>query len=142
RTRTSMYRVISEVRAEQLMKQAQDYISNPSFDDRGREAEFLAPMPGLAAFEEQRATMRVPKDVPAELAPLYEVPLLNKEQEQHLFRQMNFLKHKVRKDVDRSRNPDGTVNPATVRIEDLEALERLPEQATAVLDLPLSCNMR
>ncbi|HEX4592016.1 MAG TPA: sigma-70 family RNA polymerase sigma factor [Gemmataceae bacterium] len=142
RTRASMYRVISEVRAEQLMKQAQDYIHNPSFDEKDKEVEILAPMPGLAEFEKQRSNMRVPKDVPPELAPLYEVPLLNKEQEQHLFRQMNFLKHKVRKVIDRFRNPDGTVNPAKVRIEDLEAIERLQEQATAVKDLLISCNMR
>ncbi len=142
RTRTSMYRVISEVRAEQLMKQAQDYIYNPSFDDRGQEADILGPMPGQAAFEEQRANMRVPKDVPPELAALYEVPLLNKEQEQHMFRQMNFLKHKLKKVVDRFRNADGTVNPAKVRIEDLEAVERLQEKVTAVKDLLISCNMR
>ena len=35
-----MYRVISEVRAEQLMKQAQDYIYNPSFDEQGKEAAY------------------------------------------------------------------------------------------------------
>ena len=57
------------------------------------------------------------------------MPLLNKEQEQHLFRQMNFLKHKLKKVVDRFRNPDGTVNAANVRIQDLEAIERLQEQA-------------
>jgi RNA polymerase sigma factor (sigma-70 family) len=142
RTRTSMYRVISEVRAEQLMKQAQDYIYNPCFDEKDKEAEMLGPMPALAEFEKQRANMRVPKDVPAELAPLYEVPLLNKEQEQHLFRQMNFLKHKVRKVVDRFRTAEGTVNPAKVRIEDLEAIERLQERATEVKDLLISCNMR
>jgi RNA polymerase sigma factor (sigma-70 family) len=142
RTRPSIYRVISEVRAEQLMKQAQDYIFNPSFDDKALEDEILAPMPGAADFEKQRSNMKVPKDVPPELAPLYEVPLLNKEQEQHLFRQMNFFKHRVRKVVDRFRNSDGTVNAAKVRIEDLEAIERLQEQSTAVKDLLISCNMR
>src|SRR5439155_16529076 len=64
RTRASMYRVISEVRAEQLMKQAQDYIYHPSFDDPGQEQEILAPMPDLAKFEEARANLRVPRDVP------------------------------------------------------------------------------
>jgi RNA polymerase primary sigma factor len=142
RTRTSMYRVISEVRAEQLLKQAQDYIYHPSFDDKGNEADYLAPMPGLAAFEEQRSHMRVPKDVPPELAPLYEVPLLTKDQEQHLFRQMNYLKHKLKLVCDRFRNPDGTVNAARVKIEDLEAVERLQEKVTAVKDLLISCNMR
>jgi RNA polymerase sigma factor (sigma-70 family) len=142
RTRTSMYRVISEVRAEQLMKQAQDYIYNPSFDNRGVEAEILAPMPGLAEFEKQRGNMKIPKDVPPEIAPLYQYPLLTKDQEQHLFRQMNYLKHKVRKVVDRFRNADGAVNPTKVRIEDLEAIEQLQEKATAVKDLLISCNMR
>lgn len=142
RTRTSMYRVISEVRAEQLMKQAQDYIYHPSFDERGKDAEYLGPMPGAGEFEQKRAGMKVPKDVPPELAPLYEVPLLNKEQEQHLFRQMNYLKHKVRKLCDRFRTPEGTVNAAKVRIEDLEAIERLQEKVTEVKDLLISCNMR
>ena len=39
--------------------------------------------------------MRVPQDVSPELSPLYEWPLLSKEQEQHLFRQMNYLKYKA-----------------------------------------------
>jgi RNA polymerase sigma factor (sigma-70 family) len=86
--------------------------------------------------------MKVPKDVPAELAPLYEVPLLTKDQEQHLFRQMNYLKHKLKKVCDRFADPDGTVNAAKVKIEDLEAIERLLEQVTAVKDLLISCNMR
>lgn len=142
RTRTSMYRVISEVRAEQLMKQAQDYIYNPSFDDPTAEAEILGPMPEWDEFEEKRQKLRAPKDVPPELAPLYEVPLLTKPQEQHLFRKMNFLKHKLRKVCDVFRNPDGTVNAARVRIEDLELIERLLEQANEVKDLLISCNMR
>jgi len=142
RTRGAMYRVISEVRAEQLMKQAQDYIHHPSFDDPKQAAAILAPMPGLAEFEEARAKMRAPKSVPPELAYLYEVPLLTKEQEQHVFRQMNFLKHKLKKQCDKFRKPDGTVDAAKVRIEDLEAIERLQEQVNAVKDLLISANMR
>jgi RNA polymerase sigma factor (sigma-70 family) len=142
RTRTSMYRVISEVRAEQLMKQAQDYIYHSSFDDPALEDEILAPMPDFAEFEEARGHMRVPKDVAVELAPLYEVPLLTKPQEQHLFRQMNFLKHQLKKLCDKFRKPDGTVDAAKVRIEDLEAIERLQERINAVKDTLISCNMR
>jgi RNA polymerase sigma factor (sigma-70 family) len=142
RTRTSMYRVISEVRAEQLMKQAQDYIYHPSFDDLALEDEILAPMPDFAEFEEARGHMRVPKDVAVELAPLYEMPLLTKPQEQHLFRQMNFLKHRLKKLCDKFGKPDGTVDATKVRIEDLEAIERLQEQVNAVKDTLISCNMR
>lgn len=142
RSRPSVYRVISEVRAEQLAKQAGDYIGNESFDDPCVAEEILAPMPGLAAFEKARATMRVPKDVPPELAALYEVPLLNKEQEQHLFRQMNYLKHRVRRLVEKYQREDGSVDGSRVRIDDLEEIERLQDKATAVKDLLISCNMR
>jgi hypothetical protein len=51
-------------------------------------------MPGAEAYEARRRQTRVPGDVPTELAPLY-TPLLSSEQEQHLFRQMNFLKHRI-----------------------------------------------
>jgi RNA polymerase sigma factor (sigma-70 family) len=142
RTRTSMYRVISEVRAEQLTKQLPDYIFHPSFDDASQAEAILAPMPNLDAFEAARAKLRAPRDVPAELAPLYEVPLLNKEQEQHLFRKMNFLKHRLHKLCDRFRRVDGSIDPEKVRIEDLEEIERRQEEVSEVKDLLISCNMR
>src|SRR5262249_20276775 len=97
RTRTSVYRVINEVRAQRLLSQPLDYIPNPVFDDPTAEAEIIGPMPNAEAFEASRRQMRVPKDAPPELAPLYEMPLLTKDQEQHLFRKMNFLKHKASK---------------------------------------------
>ena len=142
RTRTSMYRVISEVRAEQLAKQLTDYIYHPSFDDPAEEATILAPMPDIATFEAAKSALRVPKDVPAELAPLYEMPLLNKPQEQHLFRQMNFLKHQLKRMCERFQRTDGSIDPAKVRIEDLEAIERHQEKVSAVKDMLISCNMR
>src|SRR5213078_25545 len=95
RTRTSMYRVINEVRAERLLEQPLDYIYHPSFDDPSLEGEITAEMPDLADYEESKKDMKIPKDVPVELSSLYELPLLTKEQEQHMFRKMNFLKHKA-----------------------------------------------
>src|SRR5579884_2581373 len=95
RTRTSMYRIINEVRAQRLLEQPLDYIYHPSFDDPTMAATILAPMPDAEEYEAKKRSMRAPKDVPPELASLYEVPLLNKEQEQHLFRQMNYLKYKT-----------------------------------------------
>lgn len=142
RTRTSMYRVISEVRAEQLTKQLPDYIYHLSFDDAAQAEAILAPMPGLAEFEATKAKMRAPKDTPAELAPLYEVPLLNKEQEQHLFRKMNFLKHRLHKLCDRFRREDGSIDPEKVRIEDIEEIERRQEDVSEIKDMLISCNMR
>src|SRR5260370_13034257 len=68
RTRTSMYRVINEVRAQHLLAQPLDYIYHPSFDDPSLEQEILAPMPDLDAYEAKQRDMHAPKDVPPELA--------------------------------------------------------------------------
>jgi RNA polymerase sigma factor (sigma-70 family) len=135
RTRTSMYRVINEVRARRLLDQPLDYILHPSFDDPSKEAEILAPMPGAEDYEARKRDLRVPKDVPPELAPLYDVPLLNKEQEQHLFRKMNFLKHKAHKLRER-------LDPAHARIQDLKRIEDLQDEAARAKEHLISCNMR
>jgi RNA polymerase sigma factor (sigma-70 family) len=135
RTRTSMYRVINEVRARRLLDQPLECIENPSFDDPSAEAEILAPMPGLEDFEVARRKMHAPKDAPPELASLYEVPLINKEQEQHLFRKMNFLKHQAIRL--RSR-----LDPTRAKIQDIERIEDLQAQAGEVKDLLINCNMR
>jgi len=84
RTRTSVYRVINEVRAQRLLEQPLDYIYHESFDDPAVEAAYTAAMPGVEEYEAKRREMKAPKDVPPELAPMYEVPLLNKDQKQHL----------------------------------------------------------
>jgi RNA polymerase sigma factor (sigma-70 family) len=135
RTRTSMYRVINEERARQLLEQPLDCIHNESFDDPAAEAAILAPMPDAEEYEGRRRAMRAPKDAPPELASLYEHPLLNKEQEQHLFRKMNYLKHKARQLRER-------LDPARARIQELKQIEDLQEQATDIKDHLINCNMR
>ncbi|VTS02354.1 sigma-70 family RNA polymerase sigma factor [Tuwongella immobilis] len=135
RTRTSMYRVINEVCAERLIQQPLDYIYHESFDDPAQEAVITAPMPDLDKFESQRRGMKAPKDVPAELAHLYETPLLSRDQEQHQFRLMNFLKHKLHK-------LRSSLNPAEVRVQDLQQLEELHSQIEAVKERLIKSNMR
>ena len=135
RTRTSMYRVINEVRAQRLLDQPLDYIYHPSFDDPSLEGEILGPMPGHEDYEARKHAMRIPRDVPPELASLYEYPLLNKEQEQHLFRQMNCLKHKLKGLRDR-------LDPARARPQDLKEIEDLQDRASDVKDLLINANMR
>jgi RNA polymerase sigma factor (sigma-70 family) len=142
RTRTSMYRVINEVRARHLLEQPLEYIYHASFDDPGREAEIAGPMPDAAAYEGKRRGMKVPKDVPAELAPLYEWPLLTKEQEQHLFRKMNFLKFKAHKLRAKLQLPSGKIDASHARTQDLEEIERLQGEATEVKDRLINANMR
>jgi RNA polymerase sigma factor (sigma-70 family) len=143
RTRTSMYRIINEVRAQRLLEQPLDYIYHPSFDDPAMEEVILAPMPDVEEYEAKRRMMRAPKDVPAELASLYEVPLLNKEQEQHLFRQMNFLKYKAARLRNQLRKDGGAeVDPSRVRIQTLKEIEDLQARANEVKDQLINANMR
>ncbi|HZV07968.1 MAG TPA: sigma-70 family RNA polymerase sigma factor [Gemmataceae bacterium] len=145
RTRTSMYRVINEVRAQRLLEQPLDYIPHPSFDDPAMEAVMLAPMPDAEAYEAKRRAMHAPKDVPPELASCYEYPLLSKEQEQHLFRKMNFLKHKAAQLRDQLRKEGGEANevdPSRVRNQTLKEIEDLQKEANVVKELLINANMR
>jgi RNA polymerase sigma factor (sigma-70 family) len=142
RTRSSMYRVLNEVRAQRLLEQPLDYIYHASFDEPAREAEILAPMPDAEAYEAQRRQMKVPKDAPPELAPLYQMPLLTKEQEQHLFRKMNYLKHKAHRQRQELRLPTGRVDVGKARTQDLDQIEDLQRQAQEVKAHLINCNMR
>jgi RNA polymerase primary sigma factor len=135
RARSSMYRVVNEVRAKELVRAPVDYIYNADFDDAGKEPDMLAPMPGLLEFEAKRAGKAPPKDVPAHMAHLYEWPLLTKEQEQHLFRKMNFLKHKLNK-------LQQGIDPAKATVDDLRRAEELRDGIKACRDVLINCNQR
>jgi RNA polymerase primary sigma factor len=145
RTRTSMYRVINEVRAQRLLEQPLDYIPHATFDDAVHDAEYSAPMPEADAYEAKRRAMHAPKDVPPELSSCYEYPLLSKDQEQHMFRKMNYLKHKAAKLRDRLRKDGGDaheVDPSRVRNQTLKDIEDLQKEANAVKELLINANMR
>ncbi len=135
RTRSSMYRVVNEVRAKELVRTPVDYIYNAEFDDPAKEAEILAPMPQAAEFETKRAGKTPPKDVPAHMAHLYEWPLLTKEQEQHMFRKMNFLKHKLH-------TLQESLDPAKATVEDLKRAEELKQGIRDARDVLINCNQR
>lgn len=135
RTRSSMYRVINEVRAERLIGEPVDYMYNAEFDDPAKEAEILGPMPGEADFFAKMQTMSAPKDVDAHMAYLYARPLLTREQEAHQFRKMNFLKHKLHL-------LKQSIDPARARVQDIQAVEELHEKIKFVRDLLIECNQR
>jgi RNA polymerase primary sigma factor len=135
RTRSSMYRVVNEVRAKELVRTPVDYIYNAEFDDASRESAILADMPGLDEFEAKRVGKTVPKDVPPQMAHLYEWPLLNKDQEQHVFRKMNFLKHKLQKFQER-------LDVTRPRVQDLMKIEEFKEGIKECRDILINCNQR
>lgn len=135
RSRTAVYQAINEVQARRLLEQPVEYIHNPDFENAANDAAFLGPMPGEEHFQAQVRTMGPPKDVPAEMAHLYRWPLLNKEQEQHLFRQMNYLKYKL----NRLREKAGA---NAVRVGDLRQMEDLQARIRTVRDRLINCNSR
>jgi RNA polymerase primary sigma factor len=145
RTRTSMYRVINEVRAQHLLAQPLDYIPSVEFDNPAMDAAILAPMPDADAYDAKRRAMHAPKDVPPELASCYEYPLLSKDQEQHQFRKMNYLKFKAAKLRDQIRKEGGDeaeVDPTRVRIQTLKEIEDLQLAANEVKEMLINCNLR
>ena len=135
RTRSSVYRVANEVKAERLVAQPVDYMYNAEFDDVSREALILGPMPSEEEFNEKVNSMRPPKDVDAHMAYLYEKPLLTREQEAHLFRKMNFLKHKLHKLREK-------LDPTRARVQDIQKVDGLQTQIKDVRDLLIECNQR
>ena len=142
RNRSSMYRVLSEIRAQRLLDLNIEFIFHESFDDKSQAAGIIAPMPGADAFEETRSKMRIPKDAPPELNSNYEMPLLTKDQEQHLFRKMNFLKYRASKMLGEMQLASGLINYAKLRVETLDQIEASLKEATQVKELLIRCNMR
>jgi RNA polymerase primary sigma factor len=134
RSRQSVHRVLVEMRARDLLKTPLDFIDNPDFAKPGVASEFTAEMPEP---ETQSKRARAPKDLPPYLASLYEVPLLTKVQEQHLFRKMNFLKWQARQLRDKV-----AADPTCARAADLDAIERLQEEALMVKNQIIRANLR
>jgi RNA polymerase sigma factor (sigma-70 family) len=136
RSRTAVYQAINEVQARRLLETPVEYIHNESFEDPMNDESYLAEMPNEEHFQAQARNMIPPRDVPAEMAHLYRWPLLSKDQEQHLFRQMNYLKYKLNK-VRQKAGPGGAV-----RVGDLRTIEDLQARIRVVRDRLINCNTR
>ena len=134
RTRSSIYRVVNEMRALRLLDVKIESMPHPSFDDPAQHAAILGPMPDPADGKAPRRT-KAPKGLPPYLASLYEVPLLAREQEGHLFRKMNFLKY-------RAAALRAAIDPARARAADLDEVERLQGEALAVKNQIIRANLR
>jgi RNA polymerase primary sigma factor/RNA polymerase sigma factor len=132
RTKTTIYRVLNEVRAQRIMELPLDFIANPRFSRKGADVACLAPMPeGEAAARK----VRRPSGLPPYLASLYEMPLLSREQEQHVFRKYNYLKYraaKLREELD----------PATPKASLMDEIESLYQEAVETKNEIARANLR
>jgi len=132
RTKTTIYRVINEVRAARIMELPLDFIPNPRFSRKGAEKACLGPLPQSEASSKKA---RRPSGLPPYLASLYEMPLLTREQEAHLFRRYNFLKYQAQKLRDQ-------LNPLQPKASLMDEIETLHQQAVATKNEIARANLR
>ncbi len=132
RTNTSIYRVINEMRVCRIFELPMDYMYNPCFAIPNMEKQILAPLPEP---EKTVRKLRSPAGLPPYLTSLYEVPLLSREQEQHLFRRFNYLKYAAnrwREQLDSSR-PKSSL---------MDKIEQLYDQAVDTKNQIIQSNLR
>lgn len=131
RTRTTIYRVLNEMRAHRILELPLDYMFHESFDKAGVEKEILGSMPTAPAPRKVRG----PSGLPPYLAALYEVPLLTREQEYYLFRRFNYLKHKASKLRQK-------LDPARARTSVMNEIEKLYDEAVKIKNDIVQANLR
>ncbi|MBN2022759.1 MAG: sigma-70 family RNA polymerase sigma factor [Pirellulales bacterium] len=131
-SKAGVRRVMAETRLRRIGELPLDHIPNPEFDDAGSERAILGPLPGA---DDAARLPRVPKELPAYVASLYRTPLLTGEQERHLFRKMNYLKHQaaaLRAQLD----------PRRPRARLMDRIEQLHAQAMEVKNDIVRANLR
>lgn len=132
RTRTTVYRIVNEMRARRIAELPLDFVPHDSFAKAGVEVEILGPLPEADTPSRKG---RSPSGLPPYLASLYEVPLLTREQEYHLFRKFNFLKYKAAKLREE-------MDPARARSGEMDEIERLYQDAVKVKNQIVQANLR
>jgi len=136
RSRTSIYRIVGEMRARRILELPLEHMNADLFaavaPRSEAEKQILGPTP-KGVFVQKKA--KLPAGLPPYLASLYDVPLLSREQEVHLFRKFNYLKYKASRLRER-------LDPASPRIPLMDQIERLWERAVAVKNEIVRANLR
>ena len=132
RTKTSIYRIVTEVRARMLLDAPVAFMDSPEFHGDVQESEILGPPPER---DKSARVMKAPPGLPPYLASLYTVPLLNREQEGYYFRKMNYLKFKAAELQEE-------IDPQNPKSRQLDKLEKLIGEAIAVKNFLIRSNLR
>ncbi|NQU21603.1 MAG: sigma-70 family RNA polymerase sigma factor [Candidatus Nealsonbacteria bacterium] len=132
RAKSSVRRIVAEMRARRIAELPLDYIPNEQFEDERAEKAILAPAP---RSDVSARKARRPAGLPSYLASLYEVPLLSRAQEGHLFRKMNYLKYKAAKLLT-------DLDPARPGTRLMNRIEGLYEESVAVKNTIIRANLR
>ncbi len=92
RSKPVVHSILAEVRVKRLKATPIDFMDSDEFRMPDAEKIIRASAPD---YDEAKGASRIPSGLPAYLTELYMVPLLNKPQEQHYFRLMNYLKYQA-----------------------------------------------
>ena len=132
RTKASVRRIVAGMRARRIAELPLDFIPNDGFPRVCSEKAILGPVP--VADKPARKVSR-PSGLPPYLASLYEVPLLSREQEQHLFRKMNYLKYRASTLLER-------LDPEHPSTRLMNRIERLYDESVATKNEIVRANLR
>lgn len=133
RTRTSIYRVVAEVRARQILELPIDFMDAPEFHAADADGAILTATP--PATDRKGGAVKPPPGLPPYLASLYAIPLLTREEEAYYFRRMNYLKFKaaeLRKNLD----------PHRPKTREMDQIEQWLELAGEVKNFLIRSNLR
>jgi RNA polymerase primary sigma factor len=132
RTKQSVYRIVSEMRANRLLEQPIEYMDSPEFHKPNSETVIMGPPPPATRLD---GRVKAPPGLPPYLASLYSIPLLTREQEGYHFRKMNYLKFKaakLREKLDKSRP----------QMRGMDAIEELLDRAIEIKNFLIRSNLR
>jgi RNA polymerase primary sigma factor len=134
RSRSSIVRVLNEQRALGIMQLSLEFIPNESFlkVSGKQEAEILGALPEAIIPPRK---LRPPSGLPTYLAALYDVQLLTREQEYHLFRKMNYLKYRAAKLREK-------LDVAEPSVSLMDEIEQLYQQSVEVKNHIVQANLR
>jgi RNA polymerase primary sigma factor len=134
RSRSAIVRIVNEQRALGIMELPFDFIDNASFKRPSTklEEEILSDLPEAMIPPRK---VRAPSGLPTYLASLYDVQLLTREQEYHLFRKMNYLKARA----SRLRETLKVSEPSVAVMDQIEHLYR---QSVEVKNQIVQANLR
>ncbi len=145
RTRSSIYRVVSQDKAQRVKNLVIRFVTNPLFDHPDADHIILKllpekarqqtdePLPGIAAKE--LIVLRQPNDIPVYLSDVFRQPMLPHPVVMDAFRRMNYLKAKASRIQAR-------IDVTAARAVDLAEIESLLENAGAIRNQILQAHLR
>jgi RNA polymerase sigma factor (sigma-70 family) len=97
-SRSTIYRVIRDVRTDEITNDVPEYVYNPEFDSPAAEAMILGPVKAPDHPEKKiyEGDWRF-KNATGYFRDLYDLPILEREEEVDLFRRYNFAKYMTAK---------------------------------------------